>query len=109
MQMKSIHSGKLRAIGYDERLRLLRVELEGSTALEYSGVSLDLWRRFSTSGVAWSFYRDHIEEEFVGKTAPRVAAGNANTAQRAALDALFGAGPHSSTPEQSEAKDKQPN
>jgi len=26
-----------------------------------------LWRRFSSSGVAWSFYRDNIEEEFIAK------------------------------------------
>ena len=94
MQMKTINSGKLRAIGYDERLRVLRVELEGGAALEYAGVSADLWRRFSTSGVAWSFYRDNIEEEFVAKTAPRNASASAGAAssQRAALDALFGGG-----------------
>jgi hypothetical protein len=38
MDMKK-SSGKLRAIGYDAARRLLRVELEGGAALEYSGVS----------------------------------------------------------------------
>lgn len=90
MDMKKIHSGKLRAIGYDAARRLLRVELEGGAALEYSGVSADLWRRFAASGVAWSFYRDNIEDEFPAKAGARVA-GSAG-AQRAALDALFGGG-----------------
>ncbi len=90
MDMKKIHSDKLRAIGYDAVRRLLRVELEGGAALEYSGVSADLWRRFTASGVAWSFYRDNIEEEFPAKAGARVA-GSAG-AQEAALDALFGGG-----------------
>jgi hypothetical protein len=64
------------------------VELEGGSALEYSGVSADLWRRFAASNVAWSFYRDNIEEEFPVKTGARVA--DAGSTQRAALDALFG-------------------
>ncbi|WP_338848932.1 KTSC domain-containing protein [Massilia sp. W12] len=87
--MKKINSGKLRAIGYDQGQRILRVELENGTALEYSGVGLDLWRRFSNSGVAWSFYRDNIEEEFPAKRGP---ARPASSAQRAALDDLFGGG-----------------
>jgi len=90
MNMQKIHSGKLRAIGYDAARRLLRVELEGGAALEYSGVSADLWRRFAASGVAWSFYRDNIEEEFPAKTGARVA--GAAGSQRAVLDALFGGG-----------------
>lgn len=34
MDMKKIHSGKLRDIGYDAARRLLRVELEGGVALD---------------------------------------------------------------------------
>lgn len=67
MEMKKINAGKLRAIGYDTRERILRVEFDDGSAIDYSGVGLDLWRRFSTSGVAWSFYRDNIEEEFPGR------------------------------------------
>lgn len=67
MEMKKINAGKLRAIGYDRRERILRVELEDGTAIDYSGVGEEVWRRFSTSGAAWSFYRDNIEEEFAGR------------------------------------------
>lgn len=67
MEMKKINAGKLRAIGYDARERILRVELEDGTAIDYSGVGNEVWRRFSTSGAQWSFYRDNIEEEFAGK------------------------------------------
>jgi hypothetical protein len=38
MEMKRINAGKLRAIGYDPRERILRVEFEDGTAIDYSGV-----------------------------------------------------------------------
>ena len=76
MEMKKINSGKLRAIGYDARARLLRVQLDDGSTLEYSGVGDEAWRRLGTSGSAWSYYRDNIEEEF---TARRIS-GNAGDA-----------------------------
>jgi len=85
MEIKKINSGRLRALGYDARARLLHVQLDDGSTLQYSGVGEDTWRRFSNSGVAWSFYRDNIEEEF---TAKRVS-GSAPAA-RNPLDKLFG-------------------
>jgi hypothetical protein len=84
MEMKKINSGKLRAIGYDAAARLLQVELDDGSALQYSGVGEEIWRRFSTSGAAWSFYRDNIEEEFAV-----VRAAATTPADTSALDALF--------------------
>lgn len=85
MEMKRVNAGKLRAIGYDQRERILRVELDDGTAIDYSGVGQEVWRKLSTSASAWSYYRDNIEEEFSGKR------GKAGSKQdRAALDALFG-------------------
>ena len=84
MEMKKINSGRLRAIGYDARARLLQVQLDDGSLLQYGGVGADTWRRFSCSGAAWSFYRDNIEEEF---TAKRVS-GSAPAA-RNPLDELF--------------------
>lgn len=67
MDMKPIHSGRLRAIGYDASRRTLRVRLDDGTTLEYDGVGEELWRRLSTSASAWSVYRDGIEEEFTAR------------------------------------------
>ncbi len=64
MEMKRINSGKLRAIGYDSRARLLRVEFDSGSVIEHTGVGDEVWRRLSTSGAAWSYYRDNVEEEF---------------------------------------------
>lgn len=67
MEMKRINAGKLRAIGYDPRERMLRVEFEDGTAIDYSGVGAEIWRKLSNSGSPWSYYRDNIEEEFSGR------------------------------------------
>lgn len=85
MEMKRINAGKLRAIGYDSRERLLHVELDDGSAIEYSGVGSEVWRKLSTSGAAWSYYCDYIEEEFTGR---RAAARSSSTA-RNALEDLF--------------------
>jgi len=85
MEMKKINSGRLRAIGYDARARMLRVQLDDGSTLQYGGICEDVWRRFSGSAAAWSFYRDNIEEEFAAK---RVS-GSAHAASNP-LDELFG-------------------
>lgn len=78
MEMKRISSGRLRAIGYAPRDRLLRVELDDGSLIEYAGVGEETWRRLSGSAAAWSYYRDNIEEVFTGRkavaaTAPKKA------------------------------------
>ncbi len=85
MEMHKINSGKLRSIGYDPRARLLQVQLDNGDTLQYSAVGEDLWRRLSTSGAAWSFYRDNVEEEFTVKKVSGSAGAGKNL-----LDGLFG-------------------
>ena len=58
--------GNLRAAGFDERDRKLVVELTAGT-FEYSGVTSEVWRRFSTASSPWSFYRDNIEEVYAAR------------------------------------------
>jgi hypothetical protein len=84
MDMTKVSAGKLRAIGYEAKTRILRVELDDGSALEYSGVGDDLWRRFKSSGSQWSFYRDNIEEEFMPRRVSAKASGSKNP-----LDDLF--------------------
>lgn len=84
MEMKRISSGKLRAIGYDPRARTLRVEFDDGRVIEHTGVGDEVWRRLSTSGAAWSYYRDTIEEEFSARTADANAPKKLNP-----LDDLF--------------------
>ena len=85
MEMKKINSGKLRAAGYDRGAKLLRVQFDDGTTLEYVGIAEETWRRLSSSGSAWSFYRDNIEEEFAGRKIPGKPETKTNP-----LDGLFG-------------------
>ena len=63
MEMKKVSGGNLRAIGYDEKRRALVVELSSGT-YEYANVSAEVWRRFSTSSMMGSFFKDTIEEDY---------------------------------------------
>lgn len=64
--MKRMGGGSLRAAGYDERARLLVVELTAGT-FQYAGVSPEVWRRFATASSPWSYFRDNVDEEFVAR------------------------------------------
>lgn len=85
MEMKKLHAGKLRAAGYDARERLLQVELDDGSKLQYANVGEEIWRKLSTSAAAWSYYRDVIEEEYSAK---RVTAGGDPPGNNP-LDGLF--------------------
>ena len=66
MEMKKVSAGNLRAIGYDERSRVLQVELTSGT-FQYSGVSQEIYRRLASSSSMWSYFRDNIQEELAAK------------------------------------------
>lgn len=87
MDILRTHSGKLRAIGYDVGKRILRVQLEDGSTLEYQNVSESVWRNLKGAGSQWSYYRDNIEDEFTATrltTKPAVSVTNKNP-----LDDLF--------------------
>jgi hypothetical protein len=94
MEMKRINAGKLRAIGYEPRERMLRVEFDDGSAIDYSGVGNEVWRRLSTSGSAWSYYRDNIEEEFSGRRGVARVPKSSNS-----LDELFNASSDDAKPQ----------
>jgi hypothetical protein len=66
MELKKVNAGNLRAIGYDERARLLQVETTAGV-FQYAGVTPEIYRRLASSGSMWSYFRDNIEEEFPSK------------------------------------------
>ena len=63
MEMKKVSGANIRAIGYDEKRRVLVVE-QSSGTYEYTNVSAEVWRRFSSSSSLASFFRDTIEEDY---------------------------------------------
>lgn len=92
MEMKKINAGKLRAIGYDARERRLRVEFDDGSAIDYDAVGTEVWRKFSSSGSPWSYYRDNIEEEFTGRRGRASADAQKKVLDREALMKAFGGG-----------------
>jgi hypothetical protein len=63
MEIKKLNAANLRAIGYDDKRRVLVVE-QSSGTYEYANVSAEVWRRFSTSASMGSFFKDTIEEDY---------------------------------------------
>lgn len=63
METKKVSVGNLRSIGYDAQRRVLVVEQSGGT-FEYSNVTPEVWRRFSTASSMLSFFKDTIEEDY---------------------------------------------
>ena len=67
MDRKKVNSSKIRSIGYDERNQFLEVELNDGSVFQYTGVSPEVHRRFTSAPSIVSYYRDKIEEEFPRK------------------------------------------
>ena len=63
MEMKKVSAGNIRAIGFDDKRRVLVIELSSGT-FEYANVSSEVWRRFSTASSMASFFKDTIEEDY---------------------------------------------
>ena len=63
MEMKKVNAANLRAIGYDDKRRVLVVEQSAGT-YEYTNVPAEVWRRFSAASSLGSFFKDTIEEDY---------------------------------------------
>lgn len=61
--MIKVNAANLRAIGYDDKRRVLVVE-QSSGTYEYANVSAEVWRRFSNSSTMGSFFKDTVEEDY---------------------------------------------
>ncbi len=87
MELRKIRAGRLRGIGYDEKMRVLRVELDNGEQLEYDKITLEMWRRLSESTAPWSYYCDNIQDEL---TPRRLASAESSLKKKNPLDDLFG-------------------
>ena len=85
MTRKPLKSSKLRAAGYDERLRVMEIEFVNGDIYEYKSVSPELYRQLMSSPSPNSFFEDKIEEAFSGKRTGKISTADAG----AALDDLF--------------------
>lgn len=66
MERKRLSAGRIRAVGYDARARVLELEFSDGSVYQYTGVSNEVHRRLVSSAAA-SYFRDAIEEEYPAK------------------------------------------
>ena len=83
---KPLRSSKLRAAGYDERLRVMEIEFVNGDIYEYKSVSPEIYRQLIAAPSPNSFFEDKIEEAFSGKRIGKAGKTSADDA----FDALFG-------------------
>lgn len=67
MERKKVNSSSIRAIGYDERARVLEVEFNDGRINQYTGVSPEVHRRLISAPSIVSYFRDNVEESFPAK------------------------------------------
>ncbi|MBC7710114.1 MAG: KTSC domain-containing protein [Rhizobacter sp.] len=82
---RPLKSSKLRAAGYDERLRVMEIEFVNGDIYQYKSVSPELYRQLMASPSPNSFFEDKIEESFSGKRTGKAGKTDAG----ASLDDLF--------------------
>jgi hypothetical protein len=88
MDRKPLRSGKLKAAGFDETLRVLEIEFMNGDVFEYKSVSPEVFRQLMNAPSPSSFFEDKIEESFSGKRLGKAQKSSSGDA----LDALFGDG-----------------
>jgi len=64
MDRKRVNSSKLRSVGYDEKTRVLEVEMSNGAIYQYTGVYPEVHRRFMAAPNPTSFFDDKIAEEY---------------------------------------------
>ena len=64
MERKRVNSSKLRSVGYDERSRVLEIEMSNGQVVQYSGVYPEVYRRLMAAPNPTSFFDDKIAEEY---------------------------------------------
>ena len=67
MERKRVNSSKLRSVGYDERTRVLEIEMSNGQVFQYSGVYPEVHRRLMAAPNPTSFFDDKIAEEYTAK------------------------------------------
>ena len=67
MERKRVNSSRLRSVGYDERSRVLEIEMSNGQVFQYSGVYPEVYRRLMAAPNPTSFFDDKIAEEYTAK------------------------------------------
>lgn len=64
MERKRVNSSRLRSVGYDEKSRVLEVEMSNGQVFQYTGVYPEVYRGFMAAPNPTTFFDDKISEEY---------------------------------------------
>jgi hypothetical protein len=67
MERKTVNSGHIRSVGYEDKSQTLEIELTDGSIWQYSRVPSEVHRRFLAAPSMVSYYRDNIEEDYSRK------------------------------------------
>lgn len=67
MERKRLNASTIRSAGYDAGKQLLEIEFSSGAIVQYSGVSPEVHRRFTSAPSPGSFFQDQIEENVPAK------------------------------------------
>ena len=67
MERKKVSSSHVRTIGYDAREQISEIEYFSGNAIQYSRVSLELYRRLMASTTMKSCIEDNIQDNYTEK------------------------------------------
>jgi hypothetical protein len=59
-----VNASTIRSVGYDAGKQVLEIEFTSGSIVQYTGVSPEVHRRFTSSPSPGSFYQDQIDENF---------------------------------------------
>jgi hypothetical protein len=71
MERKRVNSSRLRSVGYDEKSRVMEIEMSNGELWQYTGVYPEVYRRLMAAPNPTSFFDDKIAEEYSSKRVPR--------------------------------------
>lgn len=64
IEHKLIRRGGIKSAGYDRSARILEIEFDTGSVLQYRGVGDEIARRFMAGSSPMSYYKDVIDKEF---------------------------------------------
>jgi hypothetical protein len=67
MERKRVNASTIRSVGYDPGKQVLEIEFSSGSIVQYTGVSPEVHRRFTSSPSPGSFFQDQIDENFPSK------------------------------------------
>jgi len=64
MEMIQVRSSAIRAVGYDQSTRRMRITFEQGDSYDFGGVPLHVYDRLMSASSKGAYYNDHIRDQY---------------------------------------------